>query len=253
MDYRLVTYQCLHFKIVAQHDYNLNQPDDYSPEGLFSTPTSTQRHSNLKCGSTECEIISKEQWSARVHEAIYRCKQYLSIAVLRYLEAAFRYHSTAPGTRASTLNDHHCDLAHQQFGIEICSWEDDPFFEDWQGCGNTLHDLGEKAIAELDDDGLAGVVAIINETRATLSGVQDSIASLAQGVAIIQATQQRQQQSDEWMRIVEKPSMRCGTSGMRKDTRALSGAVAPMEVFRRVVYQEWEQRILGLWETYHME
>ncbi|KAM3416776.1 hypothetical protein BST61_g8368 [Cercospora zeina] len=174
----------------------------------------------------ECETISGEEWAARVHIAISKMKQYFVLAASRYLDAAFRYHTIPIGCRATTVKLALCQLAHQQFGVENCMWDDDPFFEEWQSTIGTLRDLASEQSASMDEESRKQMAMIINETRATVNGIVKRMFELDQGVKRINAVQQELRQTEKWQQIVVKPSTKKNPKGKR-DTRALQGAVAP--------------------------
>ncbi|KAF2215254.1 hypothetical protein CERZMDRAFT_82296 [Cercospora zeae-maydis SCOH1-5] len=240
MSYWLVTYQCLHFKIISRDEHNIGEPEDDSVEALLSTPTDEQHHLHLRCGATECENISGEEWAARVNIAISKMKQYFAIAASRYLDAAFRYHTIPIGCRATTIKSPFCQIAHQQFGVENCMWDDDPFFEEWQSTMWTLRDLASEQSTPMDEERRKHMAMIINETRATVNGIVRRMAELEGGVKRINAAQQQLRQTENWQNIVVKPSTRKDRNGKR-NTRALQGAVSPLDVFSRAVYKTWEE------------
>lgn len=251
MGYHLVTFQCLHFKLVSQHPYNFYEEDDYSIEGLLSTPTDAQRYSNSRCDAAECEDISGVEWAKRVNEAIAKSKTYFSLAVNRYLDMGFRYHTIPMGCRFVTLRDPLCQLAHQQFGIEICAWDDDDFFNCWQDTLRALPDLACKISASMDEASRMKMAKAVHEIRVAVNGIVGRMLELEEGVRRIDGLQQDLKHTELWSDIVVKPSTKRGCTG-RRDTRALRGPVSPGDVFARATFKAWEGRVAGLWEAFYM-
>ncbi|PPJ53988.1 hypothetical protein CBER1_02954 [Cercospora berteroae] len=251
MGYHLVTFQCLHFKLVSQHPYNFHEEDDYSIEGLLSTPTDSQRHSNSRCDAAECEDISGVEWAKRVNEAVAKSKTYFSLAVNRYLDMGFRYHNIAMGCRVLTLRDPTCQFAHQQFGTEICAWDDDDFFECWQNTLDKLHDLACERLVSMDEDSGIQMAKALHKIRVAVNGIVGRMLELEEGVRRMDGLQEDLKQTELWSEIVAKPSTKRGRTG-RRDTRALRGPVSPGDVFARAAFKAWEGRIAGLWEAFYM-
>lgn len=238
IDYRLVTYRCLHFKIVAEHDLYLDENDDTSIEGLSSKPTNSQRHSKFRCGSPQCENVTQEEWLSRIKESVAQCKQYFSTSTELYFDAAHRYHNTAIAVRATTLDRSLCRVAHQQYGIESRKWDDDPFFEDWQDALETICSIEQELSCNVDEASLADAVTAINLVRAIISRVEGQLGKVIDGASFVQKKE------------LEEDYDLVGRVG---GYRGLEGFFPPVDVFARVVYEVWARRMEGFCQAFHAD
>ncbi|KXT18815.1 hypothetical protein AC579_8224 [Pseudocercospora musae] len=237
--YELVTYSCLHFTVYSVSDTPSPIADDDSLFGLWTKPTVKYRHNSWRCARIECQNI--QDWPTRIDAAVKNIRQYLESTSEQYETVGYKYHRIHRAIKAhwSHPDIKYISLAHEQFGVHVCDWYEDSFFDRWHDICELLAEVQRFVNEGLDGRAVVSVTQRINKCRGLIGRIEREMQKLMLGVKKLK---QYERTYWEWASSVQKPA-----SAKKKE-----GEMRPMAMLASIVFQKWMKRQAGFLEYFEL-
>ncbi|CAK4032934.1 Hypothetical predicted protein [Lecanosticta acicola] len=258
--YALVTYRCSHFVIVPTDDDNklLEDPTkilkDYSScdntvEDLFEKPTTQHIKLTDRYCEPECESTTLERHKRQLRAAAFGMRCFLQRSGDEYLQLGIRYHDFPLKLRSWLCDIKRVSTANSQYGIEVRSWREDPFFAPWRNAVQSL-DEADKMMRKRSWSGKSSqmntttchvnetrgnvgqVVRLMNEVRAGITKLGNRMPAFekSQHDANDERAQRREQRLEEKM---ENLTFLLDSAELKEESRSARNSVKVTKAKRR--------------------